>query len=186
MSAALQRPTADCSRTALRRLACIARLDGLRAILPSQGVVGKGDTTIMIDLLAIMLAIVVPTIVATLAFAWWFRSSNSKARHRPDFIYSDQIELVTWSIPLMTIMLTPERPPRRSGSSAKTTMCTVRLLTVIALSLCVVAYGEGAPGPKGEAGPAGPPGVKGETGPVGATGSAGPAGHTCPPPPQGP
>jgi cytochrome o ubiquinol oxidase subunit II len=74
-------------------------------ILPSQGVVGKGDTTIMIDSLAIMLAIVVPTIVATLAFAWWFRSSNSRARHQPDFIYSGQIELVTWSIPLMTIML---------------------------------------------------------------------------------
>lgn len=46
-------------------------------ILPSQGVVGKGNTTIMIDSLAIMLAIVVPTIVATLAVAWWFRSSNS-------------------------------------------------------------------------------------------------------------
>jgi cytochrome o ubiquinol oxidase subunit II len=74
-------------------------------ILPSQGVVGKGNTTIMIDSLAIMLAIVVPTIVATLSFAWWFRSSNSRARHRPDFIYSGQIELVTWSIPLLTIML---------------------------------------------------------------------------------
>ena len=74
-------------------------------ILPSQGIVGKGDTTIMIDSLAIMLAIVVPTIVATLAFAWWFRSSNSRARHRPDFVYSGQIEMITWSIPLMTIML---------------------------------------------------------------------------------
>ena len=74
-------------------------------ILPSQGIVGKGNTTIMIDSLAIMLAIVVPTIVATLAFAWWFRSSNSRARHRPDFVYSGQIELVTWSIPLLTIML---------------------------------------------------------------------------------
>ena len=74
-------------------------------ILPSQGFVGKADTTIMIDSLAIMLAIVVPTIVVTLAFAWWFRSSNSRAHHRPDFIYSGQIELVTWSIPLMTIML---------------------------------------------------------------------------------
>ncbi|MGB8305898.1 MAG: cytochrome ubiquinol oxidase subunit II, partial [Pseudolabrys sp.] len=59
----------------------------------------------MIDSLAIMLAIVVPTILATLACAWWFRSSNSRARHRPDFVYSGQIELVTWSIPLMTIML---------------------------------------------------------------------------------
>ena len=74
-------------------------------ILPSQGAVGRGDTKIMIDSLAIMLAIVVPTIAAILAFAWWFRSSNSRARHRPDFVYSGQIELVTWSIPLLTIML---------------------------------------------------------------------------------
>jgi hypothetical protein len=71
-------------------------------ILPAQGVVGKGNTTIMIDSLAIMLVIVVPTITAILAFAWWFRSSNSRARRRPDFVYSGQIELVTWSIPLIT------------------------------------------------------------------------------------
>ena len=35
MSAALQRPTADCSHAALRRLACVAHLDGLRARHPS-------------------------------------------------------------------------------------------------------------------------------------------------------
>jgi len=74
-------------------------------ILPSQGPVGKGDTQILIDSLAIMLVIVVPTILATLAFGWWFRSSNSKARHRPDFVYSGKIEMITWSIPLLTIML---------------------------------------------------------------------------------
>jgi cytochrome o ubiquinol oxidase subunit 2 len=74
-------------------------------ILPSQGLVGKGDTQILIDSLAIMLVIVVPTILATLAFAWWFRSSNLNARRRPDFVYSGKIEMITWSIPLMTIML---------------------------------------------------------------------------------
>jgi cytochrome o ubiquinol oxidase subunit II len=74
-------------------------------ILPSRGIVGKGNTQIMIDSLAIMLVIVVPTIVATLAFAWWFRSSNPSARRRLDFVYSGKIEMVTWSIPLMTIML---------------------------------------------------------------------------------
>ena len=74
-------------------------------ILPSQGLVGKGDTQILIDSLAIMLVIVVPTILATLAFGWWFRSSNLNARRRPDFVYSGKIEMITWSIPLMTIML---------------------------------------------------------------------------------
>jgi cytochrome o ubiquinol oxidase subunit 2 len=74
-------------------------------IIPSRGIVGKGNTQIMIDSLAIMLVIVVPTIVATLAFAWWFRSSNASARRLPDFVYSGKIEMITWSIPLMTIML---------------------------------------------------------------------------------
>jgi len=93
---------------ALRRgglLALVALTGCEPGILPSKGFVGKGDTTIMIDSLAIMLAIVIPTIVAILACAWWFRSSNTSARYRPNFVFSGQIEIVTWSIPLLTIML---------------------------------------------------------------------------------
>jgi cytochrome o ubiquinol oxidase subunit 2 len=74
-------------------------------ILPSRGIVGQGNTQILIDSLAIMLVIVVPTIVAVLVCAWWFRSSNSNARRRPDFVYSGKIEMITWSVPLITIML---------------------------------------------------------------------------------
>ena len=74
-------------------------------MLDSAGAVGKGDSMILIDSLAIMLAIVVPTIAAILGFAWWFRASNSKARYLPEFEYSGQLEMITWSIPLLTIML---------------------------------------------------------------------------------
>ena len=35
-----------------------------------------------------MLAIVVPTILATFAFAWWFRASNTRARYLPDWAFS--------------------------------------------------------------------------------------------------
>ena len=52
-----------------------------------------------------MLAIVVPTIVATLGFAWWFRASNTRATYLPDWEYSGRIELIVWSIPLLVIML---------------------------------------------------------------------------------
>ena len=52
-----------------------------------------------------MLAIVVPTIAATLAFAWWFRASNARARYLPDWVFSGRIELIVWSIPLLVIML---------------------------------------------------------------------------------
>ena len=75
------------------------------AVLDSQGIVGIAEKTILIDSLAIMLAIVVPTIAATLAFAWWFRAPNARAIHLPDFEYSGRIELIVWSIPLLTVIL---------------------------------------------------------------------------------
>src|ERR1700704_250226 len=75
------------------------------AVLDPKGVIGITEKTILIDSLAIMLAIVVPTIAATLGFAWWFRASNTRAIYLPDFEYSGRIELIVWSIPLMTIIL---------------------------------------------------------------------------------
>ncbi len=75
------------------------------AVLDPQGLVGIAEKTILIDSVAIMLAIVVPTIAATLAVAWWFRASNTRATYWPDWEYSGRIELITWSIPLLTIML---------------------------------------------------------------------------------
>jgi cytochrome o ubiquinol oxidase subunit 2 len=74
-------------------------------ILDPQGPIGAAEKTILIDSVAIMLAIVVPTIVAIFAFAYWFRASNSRALHLPDWEYSGRIELVVWSIPTLTIIL---------------------------------------------------------------------------------
>ena len=74
-------------------------------ILDPQGPIGVADKTILIDSLAIMLAIVMPTIVAIFAFAYWFRASNTKAFHWPDWEYSGRIELVVWSIPTLTVIL---------------------------------------------------------------------------------
>jgi cytochrome o ubiquinol oxidase subunit 2 len=75
------------------------------AVLDPQGPVGIAEKTILIDSLAIMLAIVVPTIVATFAFAWWFRASNTRARYLPTWAYSGRIELIVWGIPLLVVML---------------------------------------------------------------------------------
>jgi cytochrome o ubiquinol oxidase subunit II len=75
------------------------------AVLDPQGPVGIAEKTILIDSLAIMLAIVIPTIVATFAFAWWFRASNLRARYLPTWAYSGRIELIVWGIPLLVVML---------------------------------------------------------------------------------
>lgn len=74
-------------------------------VLSPQGPVGAAENIILYNSLAIMLAIVVPTIIAVLAFAWWFRASNKRAKYRPDFAYSGRIELVTWGTPLLVILL---------------------------------------------------------------------------------
>src|SRR5262249_18840297 len=74
-------------------------------VLDSKGVVADGTSTLLIDSFIIMLPIVIPTILAALIFAWWYRSSNTRARFEPSFVESGKIELITWSIPLLTIML---------------------------------------------------------------------------------
>src|ERR1700729_1061640 len=74
-------------------------------ILDPKGPVAAAEREILFNSLAIMLAIVIPTIIATLGVAYWFRSSNNRASYRPDFNYSGRIEILVWSIPLMTVLL---------------------------------------------------------------------------------
>jgi cytochrome o ubiquinol oxidase subunit 2 len=73
-------------------------------VLDPQGPVGKAERVILYDSTAIMLAVVIPVIVLTLAFAWWFRARNSQARYRPDWEYSGRIEMIIWSIPALVIL----------------------------------------------------------------------------------
>jgi cytochrome o ubiquinol oxidase subunit 2 len=73
-------------------------------VLQPQGPVGAANSIILLDAVAIMAAIVVPTIIGLLAFAWWFRASNSRARYQPDFVYSGRIEIIVWAIPLLVIL----------------------------------------------------------------------------------
>ena len=74
-------------------------------ILDPHGPIAAADKQILIDSIAIMLAIVLPTIAAIFAFAWYFRQSNRRAFHWPDWEYSGRLELVVWSIPALTIIL---------------------------------------------------------------------------------
>src|SRR5262245_3667109 len=74
-------------------------------VLDPKGPVASAERLILLNSTGIMLAIVIPTILATLGVAWWFRSSNTRARYLPDFDYSGRLELLVWSIPVMTILL---------------------------------------------------------------------------------
>jgi cytochrome o ubiquinol oxidase subunit 2 len=73
-------------------------------VLDPHGPVGKAERVILYDSTAIMLAVVIPVIVLTLVFAWWFRARNSRARYRPDWEYSGRIEMIIWCIPALVIL----------------------------------------------------------------------------------
>ncbi|HUA55994.1 MAG TPA: ubiquinol oxidase subunit II [Candidatus Sulfotelmatobacter sp.] len=74
-------------------------------VLDPKGPIAAAERLIMYDSVGIMLAIVIPTMVATLGTAFWFRASNSRARYLPDFAYSGRLEMLVWSIPIMTVLL---------------------------------------------------------------------------------
>ena len=73
-------------------------------VLDPHGPVGKAERVILYDSTAIMLAVVIPVIILTLVFAWWFRARNSHARYRPDWEYSGRIEMIIWSIPALIVL----------------------------------------------------------------------------------
>jgi cytochrome o ubiquinol oxidase subunit 2 len=74
-------------------------------VLDPKGPIALAERQIMFNATGIMLVIVIPVMLATLGVAFWFRASNERARYRPNFRYSGRIEMLVWSIPLMTVIL---------------------------------------------------------------------------------
>ena len=98
-------------------------------VLDPQGPIAAGNAQILINSVGIMLVIVIPTILATLAFGWWFRSSNKKATYLPNWAHSGHLELIVWGIPLLVVLflsgviwigsheLDPAQPIAQGGKS---------------------------------------------------------------------
>jgi cytochrome o ubiquinol oxidase subunit 2 len=70
-----------------------------------QGPIAAAERLLLINSTAIMLVVVIPVIVATLAFAWWYRASNTRATRSLDESYEGRVEFVVWSIPALTVIL---------------------------------------------------------------------------------
>jgi cytochrome o ubiquinol oxidase subunit 2 len=78
-------------------------LSGCGGVLDPRGPIGASEKLILIDSMTVMLTIVVPVILATLAFAWWFRASNTRATYRPNWDFSGALEIIIWAIPALVI-----------------------------------------------------------------------------------
>jgi cytochrome o ubiquinol oxidase subunit II len=101
-------PPARCVRVCSRVVALLgtgAMLASCReGVLDPHGPVGEAERVILYDATAIMLVVVVPVIILTLAWAWWFRAGNRRATYRPEWEYSGTIELIVWAIPALVIL----------------------------------------------------------------------------------
>jgi cytochrome o ubiquinol oxidase subunit II len=82
----------------------IATLCGCSGVLDPAGPVGESERVILLDSLAIMLAIVIPTILCILGFAWWYRADNPRATYAPKWAESGRLELIVWSIPALVVL----------------------------------------------------------------------------------
>jgi cytochrome o ubiquinol oxidase subunit II len=102
----LTRRTGSVFRSVIGAVIAALALGGCsEGVLDPQGPVAWADMTILFNSLGIMLAIVIPTIIATLGVAYWYRASNTNAIYLPDWEYSGRLEMIVWSIPAMTVLL---------------------------------------------------------------------------------
>jgi len=74
-------------------------------VLDPKGAIGAAEKSIILTATWLMLLVVVPVIIMTLAFAWKYRESNKEARYEPDWSHSTAIEVVVWLIPCLIIMV---------------------------------------------------------------------------------
>src|SRR6201985_3302990 len=92
------------SSIALIAVIGVALLGGCNeGLLDPKEPIAAAERQVLFNALGIMLAIVIPTILATLGVAAWFRASNRRARYMPEFTYSGRIEILAWSIPALTV-----------------------------------------------------------------------------------
>jgi len=101
-SAAAQRPFFRL--TNLVAATAAAALSGCSGVLTPAGPIGAAERLVLFDATVIMLAIVVPVMIAIAGFAWWFRRSNSRAFYWPQWEFSGTLELIVWSIPTLVIV----------------------------------------------------------------------------------
>jgi cytochrome o ubiquinol oxidase subunit II len=74
-------------------------------VLDPQGPIASAERLLLINCTAIMLVVVVPVVLATLGFAWWYRSSNTRAKRSEELAYEGRIDFVVWSIPALVVIL---------------------------------------------------------------------------------
>lgn len=74
-------------------------------VLDPKGPIAEQELLLMVNTTEIMLVVVIPVILLTLGIAWWYRASNARANHSPDWAYQGGVEFTVWAIPALIVIL---------------------------------------------------------------------------------
>ena len=73
-------------------------------LLDPKGQVGIEQKNLILIATGLMLLVVIPVIIMTVAFSWKYRASNKWATYTSVWSHSNKIELEAWIIPIMIII----------------------------------------------------------------------------------
>lgn len=74
-------------------------------LLNPAGPIGEGNRDMMVIEFIVMLAIVIPTCIATLMFAWKYRAGNKEAERDLNWSHSTKLEFFVWGVPIVVIAI---------------------------------------------------------------------------------
>jgi cytochrome o ubiquinol oxidase subunit 2 len=75
------------------------------AVLEPKGMIGEKERELIITASLLMLIVVVPVFILTIAFAWKYRESNIKSKHAPDWEHNYIAEYCWWGVPIVIIVI---------------------------------------------------------------------------------
>lgn len=74
------------------------------AVLHPKGMIGLKQRDLLFTAARLMLIVVIPAYLLTIAFAWIYREKNEKAKYTPDWSHSHLAETIWWGIPFVIII----------------------------------------------------------------------------------
>lgn len=75
------------------------------AMLNPKGLIAMKERDLMIIAIILMLIVVIPVFILTIAISWHYRAGNSKAKYTPDWDYNLIAESLWWGFPCVIILV---------------------------------------------------------------------------------
>ncbi len=74
------------------------------AVLDPKGPIALAERDLLFDAFCVMMVVIVPIIILTLAFAWRYRASNTRAIYTPKWAESGRLDAFVWLVPALIVV----------------------------------------------------------------------------------